>query len=1503
MERPYSHSRPPTFSSKNKPPPLFSSSSSSSSFNNNNNNGGFFTTSYDDVFGGPPKFASSSSLAPRAEDYSEIFGGLRSSSSSSFRSSSSIPVLDLPAIPDDIHSAAVFFDYSEVFGGFNAVDFAVPFDQLFRPCHGSFCDADADADASSDEAWTPVGSESLSDDSDPFAFSEKSQCFSSENSHQPSQSKQFNVSYHKVNPGTSTYTPNTMHVAQLNDEPGYTCLVDEATCLREMGKEEVSPDVEGIAISMPSLSDLSQKHTSKAMSHSSYDATGTDLKPYNNERRSSKTTNAGVSHMNFAFASVSDINLVTEPSHLPPPSRTPPTVVDRDGGSGEPNSGLAASEKCGLEATVDGNLPSFFDMEVDASSSAAASAAAMKDVMDKAQAKFKAAKESRDRKDRVQNNGKLHPETDLNGEENIQGAHADCLYGDIKSHATTDRGSSKVKNSTKARHAKNASLDLLDILAGEHPFSEPGKPAATKQGKKSSLPLDNTLTDATGQWKEARQYYEFVNNDNTLLASQPPSNNGDAKAANTQQGGGDDNSDSAGEVCITAENRRRLKATKAVSRQGYYEKMVKVAQEVHDNVIYGHVEPDRRMKGLSQGNPGQQKPQLVNEPEKNEIPLYKDQKLEVENQGEAIWQGEARMGSKNLLEREECRKQSEACYSEQVDRNAEGPHESMFKLASEIRDGETVVRKRHEQRVEESCERQRTERVAASEIRDAETVVKKGHEQRVEESCERQRTERVADVPKQKRNKETRQVVEKRSKEPSEGALTGDRMQTTETGKKDNTKDLKQMKAADQRLKKAFEDVSCMERLQRACESVETITSQNLQQKIDGCEKDPEEAVDAQGSMKTIENCVEFEKCQKDKEAQEDVRDRQRLYEASNLMVDNKDSEEGQKQNETKEKLQKNTGLEHESLQAHEPEKSTNIDENTGDKEDQKGAYRSHTKIKVEDEDHECDRSPDIELPTEDKHLKSSGEANLHEDDVELNMSCEFEKPPKIAAIITEMTAEKDFCETGTTPLEEKSNFKAVKATDVFIDENQIDPIDASVGPSDMDEIEERYVQASGEFDLKEDNTKMVSVCNGNEQTLKQEKKKTAQLNSDPNLVKDHNVDIGVKRNVMGEGQFPVDHADKVRPTLAEGTNGFTEHTKKEEVVHSVLPEGKACFQNISHLPNLGQSIERKGKTIGRSCSSEDKDEDKERDLETERLRKLEEERERLREREKDRMAVELAVREARDRAYADARDRAERAALERATDEARQRAMAEARERLEKACAEARERSQADKERSVADKTSEARLRAERAAVERANAEARQRAIEKAKADRATFEARERMQRSVSEKYTSERDVIMRQSSFPTTSERFEAAYGEPAQRCKARLERHRRTVERVANALAEKNMRDLHAQREQAERTRFAETLDADIRRWSSGKEGNLRALLSTLQYILGPDSGWQPIPLTEVITAAAVKKAYRKATLCVHPDKLQQRSATIQQKYICEKVFDLLKEAWNRFNSEEK
>ncbi|XP_024027745.1 J domain-containing protein required for chloroplast accumulation response 1 [Morus notabilis] len=83
----------------------------------------------------------------------------------------------------------------------------------------------------------------------------------------------------------------------------------------------------------------------------------------------------------------------------------------------------------------------------------------------------------------------------------------------------------------------------------------------------------------------------------------------------------------------------------------------------------------------------------------------------------------------------------------------------------------------------------------------------------------------------------------------------------------------------------------------------------------------------------------------------------------------------------------------------------------------------------------------------------------------------------------------------------------------------------------------------------------------------------------------------------------------------------------------------------------------------------------------------------------------------------------------------------------------------------------------------------------------------------------------------------------------------------------------------------------IDAKIRQWTKGKEGNIRSLLSTLQYVLWPESGWKAVPLVDIIEGNAVKRAYQKALLCLHPDKLQQKGAASYQKYIAEKVFDIL------------
>ncbi|KAL6504536.1 hypothetical protein OROGR_026459 [Orobanche gracilis] len=152
------------------------------------------------------------------------------------------------------------------------------------------------------------------------------------------------------------------------------------------------------------------------------------------------------------------------------------------------------------------------------------------------------------------------------------------------------------------------------------------------------------------------------------------------------------------------------------------------------------------------------------------------------------------------------------------------------------------------------------------------------------------------------------------------------------------------------------------------------------------------------------------------------------------------------------------------------------------------------------------------------------------------------------------------------------------------------------------------------------------------------------------------------------------------------------------------------------------------------------------------------------------------------------------------------------------------------------------------------------------------------------------------------TSSGEFHEIEGEPPERRRARLKRYTKTNDRMAEALAEKNQRDLQIQHEQDEKHRLAETLDNDIKRWAVGKEGNLRALLSSLQQVLGCESGWHPISLADMITSESVKKVYKKATLYVHPDKVQQRGASLQQKYVAEKVFDILKEAWNKFGAEE-
>lgn len=58
-----------------------------------------------------------------------------------------------------------------------------------------------------------------------------------------------------------------------------------------------------------------------------------------------------------------------------------------------------------------------------------------------------------------------------------------------------------------------------------------------------------------------------------------------------------------------------------------------------------------------------------------------------------------------------------------------------------------------------------------------------------------------------------------------------------------------------------------------------------------------------------------------------------------------------------------------------------------------------------------------------------------------------------------------------------------------------------------------------------------------------------------------------------------------------------------------------------------------------------------------------------------------------------------------------------------------------------------------------------------------------------------------------------------------------------------------------------------------WKEGKKNNIRALLCSMHMVLWDDAKWNKVEMHQLVSAADVKKAYRKACLAVHPDKVSK------------------------------
>ncbi|KAA3474389.1 auxilin-like protein 1 [Gossypium australe] len=1449
-------------------------------------------TTYDDVFGCPLSFdtCSGPALSPRPEDYTEIFSGFHASRGAS------IPVLDLPPVDDGVE--VMFdvrdpgFDYGDVFGGFDGLEFVVSYEELMRSANGGDDSHDLDE------------TESLSGGSDRSA---KYQYVSDGGCYEPVDSSMgFNISYHKANLRSNGGMSNGVRqVAWLHADPEYACIIE--TPLQKADNKNPPLHVTD-AIDFAITGGITKKKQLRRIaSHPSSRTSGEQI--FTNDLTQRECGRNGTCS-NEMFVTISDINLRTVPLHVPPPSRPPPPVNVKSGGCQYGPSGGRLGD----------SSPPFLDVEVDVSSAAVSSASAVKEAMDKAQVKLKNAKEVLDRKrDGIKSSTKLGSKSDGKVKKERVGKAVDGSR-DIKDERVEGicgKEDSGMKIPVREESQKALKSQVPESLEGKKLCNVPTRFAVEVHGKDS---LSTQEFNGTDEWQEATQFSEFFRTDKSRMGFKQTNNEEvlvqcteshelwhKAKKASIRELEHQLKSDMkveavredhelekaekdmkiAKESCGRGEFPAITKPAKEACRHKEQEKKVKAAQNVTELEENGQFITARNpLENCEQSTRADE----LGKCEKGVYAQQKDNELEVglaveqkENGRQEKETGKSNENLKRVHERQEREDEKKSWTESFGQERTETKHEEfLVKTEPEKRLREGVEQEEKEKKLKETCEREEKEkkekevceldeseiwRMALEQLEN-EKRLKQAHLQEENERGMRNALEEEDTVNKQ-REASKKDETNKRAKK------------VTEQGK-----DERQLKEETvNRLKKAYEKEAIDKGLKAACENenIEKMLEEAIKQKDNS--KQAKEVPDAEDRLK--QKVVEQEEI-------EELKGENYVYQQIER------NESGKKQ-----KIAQGT---HQHVEGEHHGASDVLNKLDYSKKHQENQLLGNN------DDQNCDELEE----TEEFILLENGK-------METVFRCSEKNPEAM----------------GKGDVDGKFRASGMSPSDLEFEVNQFKKDDISILCP-----EDESVKKAGEarIGIGQRNAKNINNAPGRDsESYKQGLKFAYEWRERA-------------RNI--EAQVPSHlEEDKDEYVSAQAVKESFETGRKSEAAKaSVIAKGS--IHRTFHQVKISQSIESKDKNIDDGLTPEEEVErlKRERELENERLRTIEE-REREREREKDRMAI--------DRAVLEAHEKAERAALERATAEARQRATAEAHDRLEKACAEAREKS-----------SMEARLIAERAAVERATAEARARAVEKAMAERAAFEARERVERSMSHKFSTSRNSGMRTSSSssfhgprqqlsgPQFAGSTRSAFSERQhfwwftspglkknQLRGVKLEwrdiNERLSVRydfffyKISNAymhsritcfsncrqkLLKKRVCVIFLLKESKQKEmyfplsrpviylmttdlcivhclRLAEILDADVKRWSSGKEENLRALLSTLQYILGPDSGWHPIPLTEVITSAAVKKAYRKATLCVHPDKLQQRGASIQQKYICEKVFDLLKEAWNKFNSEER
>ena len=100
------------------------------------------------------------------------------------------------------------------------------------------------------------------------------------------------------------------------------------------------------------------------------------------------------------------------------------------------------------------------------------------------------------------------------------------------------------------------------------------------------------------------------------------------------------------------------------------------------------------------------------------------------------------------------------------------------------------------------------------------------------------------------------------------------------------------------------------------------------------------------------------------------------------------------------------------------------------------------------------------------------------------------------------------------------------------------------------------------------------------------------------------------------------------------------------------------------------------------------------------------------------------------------------------------------------------------------------------------------------------------------------------------------------------------RSSLSTAPSAEAVTRLRAANAAAERADDEKFAlaDQVDERLMKWRKGKEGNLRALLGSLETVLWEGAGWKKVGMSELVVPGRVKVVYMRGIGRVHPDKVR-------------------------------